>query len=146
MSFLVPLLASATSAASHAATPVQKIGHAAPATPGIGGALVGLLLVLGLILGLAWLLKRMPGVGLGLRANDQLRVVSSLSVGTKERLLVVEVGGEQLLVGVSAGSINTLHRLAEPLPPPPPAPSLPKMSDISTNFAALLAKRLRNEK
>ncbi len=127
---LVPIVANATA-------PAQKIGHAAPATPGIGGALVGLILVLGLILGLAWLLKRMPGVGLGLRANDQLRVVTSLSVGTKERLLVVEVGGEQLLVGVTAGGINTLHRLPEPLPPVV-APPLP-------NFAELLAKRLRKE-
>lgn len=131
-----PLLATA---ANQAAVPAQKIGHAAPATPGIGGALVGLILVLGLILGLAWLLKRMPGLGVGLRPNESLRVVSSLSVGAKERLLVVEVGGEQLLVGVSAGGINTLHRLAEPLPPPPAAQPLP-------NFAELLAKRLRKEK
>ncbi|MGX5731766.1 flagellar biosynthetic protein FliO [Pseudoxanthomonas beigongshangi] len=131
MSFALPLLAAASA-------PAQKIGHAAPATPGIGGALVGLILVLGLILGLAWLLKRLPGAGLGLRPNDQLRVVTSLSVGTKERLLVVEVGGEQLLVGVSPGGIATLHRLPEPLPPVPVQP-LP-------NFAELLAKRLRKEK
>lgn len=134
MSFPLPLIA----AAAAAAAPAQKIGHAAPATPGIGGALVGLVLVLGLILGLAWLLKRLPGAGLGLRPNDQLRVVTSLSVGTKERLLVVEVGGEQLLVGVSPGGIATLHRLPEPLPPVPVQP-LP-------NFAELLAKRLRKEK
>lgn len=143
MSSLLPLIATA---ATHAAAPAQKIGHAAPATPGIGGALVGLLLVLGLILGLAWLLKRMPGLGAGLRASDQLRIVNSLSVGPKERLMVVDVGGKQLLIGVSAGGIHTLHELAEPLPPPPPAPPMPKLSDISTNFADLLAKRLRNEK
>lgn len=131
MSFALPLLAAA-------AAPAQKIGHVAPATPGIGGALVGLILVLGLILGLAWLLKRLPGTGLGLRPNDQLRVVTSLSVGTKERLLVVEVGGEQLLLGVSAGGIANLHRLPQPLPPVPVQP-LP-------NFAELLAKRLRKEK
>ena len=134
MSMTSSLLAVATSAAA----PAQKIGHAAPSTPGIGGALVGLILVLGLILGLAWLLKRLPGAGLGLRATDQLRVVTSLSIGTKERLLVVEVGGEQLLIGVTAGAINTLHRLPEPLPPIPVQPM--------PNFAELLAKRLRKEK
>ncbi|WP_454832975.1 flagellar biosynthetic protein FliO [Pseudoxanthomonas wuyuanensis] len=120
-----------------AAAPVQKIGYAAPSTPGIGGAFVALILVLGLILGLAWLLKRMPGTGLGLRQNDQLRVVTMLAVGGKERLMVIEVGGEQLLIGVAAGGINTLHRLPEPLPTLP-APQLP-------NFAELLAKRLRKE-
>jgi flagellar protein FliO/FliZ len=120
-----------------AAAPVQKVGYAAPSTPGIGGAFVALILVLGLILGLAWLLKRMPGTGLGLRHNDQLRVVTTLSVGGKERLMVIQVGGEQLLVGVSPGGISNLHRLAEPLVATP-APQLP-------NFAELLAKRLRKE-
>ncbi|KAF1722434.1 flagellar biosynthetic protein FliO [Pseudoxanthomonas wuyuanensis] len=120
-----------------AAAPVQKIGYAAPSTPGIGGAFVALILVLGLILGLAWLLKRMPGSGLGLRQNDQLRVVTTLAVGGKERLMVIEIGGEQLLIGVAAGGIHTLHRLPEPLPAQP-APQLP-------NFAELLAKRLRKE-
>ncbi|HLM52092.1 MAG TPA: flagellar protein, partial [Pseudoxanthomonas sp.] len=47
-------------AAAGAADATQRIGHAAPSTPGIGGAVVGLILVLGLIFGLAWVLKRMP--------------------------------------------------------------------------------------
>ena len=120
-----------------AAAPAQKIGQHAPSTPGIGGALLGLLLVLGLILGLAWLLKRMPGTGLGIRPSEQLRVVSMLSVGAKERVMVIEVGKEQLLIGVPAGGITALHTLPEPLVFAP-APALP-------NFAELLAKRLRKE-
>ena len=120
-----------------AAAPAQKIGQHAPSTPGIGGALFGLLRVLGLILGLAWLLKRMPGTGLGIRPSEQLRVVSMLSVGAKERVMVIEVGKEQLLIGVTAGGITALHTLPEPLVVAP-APALP-------NFAELLAKRLRKE-
>jgi flagellar biosynthetic protein FliO len=119
------------------AAPAQKIGQHAPSTPGIGGALVGLILVLGLILGMAWLLKRMPGAGLGIRPSDQLRVVSMLSVGTKERVMVIEVGKQQLLIGVTAGGITALHTLPEPLVVAP-APTMP-------NFAELLAKRLRRE-
>jgi flagellar protein FliO/FliZ len=61
-----------------------------------------------------------------------------LSGGAKDRVIVIEVNGEQLLIGVSAGGINKLHQLAEPLPLPPAAPPLP-------NFAELLAKRLRKE-
>jgi flagellar protein FliO/FliZ len=120
-----------------AAAPAQKIGQHAPSTPGIGGALVGLILVLGLILGMAWLLKRLPGVGMGIRPSEHLRVVSMLSVGAKERVLVIEVGKEQLLIGVSAGGITALHTLPEPLVVAP-APTMP-------NFAELLAKRLRKE-
>lgn len=123
--------------ASSAASAGQKIGHAAPSTPGVGGALVGLILVLGLILGLAWLLKRMPGAAQGMRQSDQLRVVTMLSVGAKERVMVIQVGDEQLLIGVSPGGISHLHRLPEALPPMP-ATTFP-------NFAELLAKRLRKE-
>ena len=93
--------------------------------------------MLGLILGLAWLLKRLPGAGLGIRPSEQLRVVSMLSVGAKERVMVIEVGKEQLLIGVSAGGITALHTLPEPLVVAP-APTMP-------NFAELLAKRLRKE-
>ncbi len=129
------LAAIAGVAASPAAAATQTIGRAAPSTPGIGGALVGLVMVLGLILGLAWLLKRMPGAGQGLRQSEQLRIVGMLSVGTKERVAVIQVGGEQLLVGVSPGGISRLYLLPEPLDVAP-APALP-------NFAELLAKRLR---
>jgi flagellar protein FliO/FliZ len=122
-------------AAAAASGAAQKIGYAAPGTPGIGSAVVGLVLVLGLILGMAWLLKRMPGAGRGLRQSEQLRIVSMLSVGTKERVAVIQVGAEQLLVGVSPGGISRLYLLPVPLDVAP-APTLP-------NFADLLAKRLR---
>ena len=133
-------MSSALAALAVATTPVAKAAvpaaHA-PSSPGLAGAFFALLLVLGLILGLAWLLKRMPGAGLGIRPSEQLRVVSMLSVGAKERVMVIEVGKEQLLIGVTAGGITALHTLPEPLVVAP-APALP-------NFAELLAKRLRKE-
>ena len=76
-------------------------------------------------------------LSLGIRPSEQLRVVSMLSVGAKERVMVIEVGKEQLLIGVTAGGITALHTLPEPLVVAP-APALP-------NFAELLAKRLRKE-
>ena len=133
---LLAVVGSGVAAAAASGAP-QKIGYAAPSTPGIGSAFVGLVLVLGLILGMAWLLKRMPGAG-RLRQSDQLRVVSMLSLGTKERVAVIQVGGEQLLVGVSPGGISRLYLLPEPLQVAPP-PALPALPD----FAEMLAKRLR---
>ncbi|KAG1246504.1 hypothetical protein G6F65_020649 [Rhizopus arrhizus] len=59
-----------------------------------------------------------------------MKLVASLSVGAKERVVVVEVNGQQLLLGVTAGGINTLHTLPEPLPPPaPPAAADPAADD-----------------
>ena len=90
------------------------IGQHAAQSPGLGGALLALIAVLVLIVGLAWLLKRLPAAGL--RNSEQLRVVSSLGIGQRERLVVVQVGDQQLLLGITAHAINTLHTLAEPLP------------------------------
>ncbi len=44
-----------------------------------------------------------------------LKVISTLSVGQRERVIVVEVGDEQLVLGVTATQINTLHVLNTPL-------------------------------
>ncbi|MGH8077532.1 MAG: flagellar biosynthetic protein FliO [Lysobacter sp.] len=86
-----------------------------PATAGsLGGAVVALVLVVGLILALAWLAKRLPG--LAGTSNPALRVVGSLSIGPRERVVVVAIGDTQLLLGVGAGGTRTLHTLTEPLP------------------------------
>ena len=70
----------------------------------------------------------------GLRGNAGLRVVRSLALGTRERLVVVEVGGTQLLLGTGAGGTRLLHTLETPLVDDAPAQPTP--------FAQLLAQRL----
>lgn len=103
----------ATTAATQA-TPA--IGHASAADAGsIGGALFSLVLVVGLILALGWLAKRMPGLQRG-AGNAGLKVVASVALGPRERAVVVDVGGTQLLLGVGQGGVRTLHTLDAPLP------------------------------
>ncbi|PPU71545.1 MULTISPECIES: flagellar biosynthetic protein FliO [Xanthomonas] len=128
--------------AAPAATKATQVGAQAPATPSLFGAVFALLLVLALIVGLGWLLKRMPGSGF--RNTEGLRIVTSLAVGAKERVVVVEVNGQQLLLGVTAGGITPLHTLPEPLPPTPAA-SLPDFKQLP-NFAQLLAQKLRKDR
>ena len=125
-----------------AGTPAVKVGQHAAAAPSMFGAILALLAVLALIVGLGWVLKRMPGSGF--KPADGLRLVASLNVGAKERIVVVEVNGQQLLLGVTAGGINALHQLTEPLPTPEPA-RLPDLKNLP-NFAQLLQQRLRKEK
>ncbi len=117
----------------------KQIGAHAPQSPGLGGAFIALLLVLGLILGMAWLLKRLPGGGF--RPADGLRIVASIPLGAKERAAVVQVGDEQLLIGIGPGGVRTLHVLPQPLRAPEPAqmPSLKTLPD----FKQMLAERLR---
>jgi len=132
------LIATLATAAAPLAKAAMPVGQHAPATPGLFGAVLALLLVLALIVGLGWLLKRLPGSGF--RPPEGMKLVASLSLGARERVVVVEVNGQQLLLGVSAGGISTLHVLPEPLPATP-APNLKQLP----NFAHLLSQKLRKD-
>lgn len=111
-------VATAAPPATTASVGVPAPAPQSPANAGsLGGAVLALVLVVGLILLLSWLARRMPGLGLGAGgANPALRIVGSLALGPRDRLVVVEVGETQLLLGVGAGGTRTLHTLAEPLP------------------------------
>ncbi len=137
--FLFAVAAGSGSAGKAAAA---QVGSHAPSTPGLFGAFVALALVVALIFALAWLLRRLPGGGF--RPAEGLTLVASLPLGAKERVVVVEVGGRQLLLGVTAGGIRTLHELPEPLPQAP-APKLPDLRQLP-NFAQLLAQKLRKDR
>jgi len=72
---------------------------------------VGLILVLALIIGLAWVLRRfggLPNVGKGV-----VTIVGGVSLGTRERAVLLQVGETRLLVGVSPGRVQTLHVLSK---------------------------------
>ena len=79
----------------------------------IGQMLLGLLLVIGLIFLLAWLLRRVQQVGP--RSNQAIKLVSSQALGPRDRLLLVQVGREQVLLGISPGRITPLHVLKTPV-------------------------------
>lgn len=82
---------------------------AAPAAPAIGSllqTLLALIVVLAVLGVLAWFLKRYgPKSGLG---SANLRLVGALDLGGRERVLVVEVGNQWIVVGASPGRINAL--------------------------------------
>jgi flagellar biosynthetic protein FliO len=79
---------------------------AAPATGSLLQTLFALIVVLGVLGALAWFLKRYGPKAGGGSAN--LRVVGSLNLGGRERLLVVEVGSQWIVVGASPGRVNAL--------------------------------------
>jgi flagellar protein FliO/FliZ len=91
----------------------------APATPSLWGTLLALVFVLALLMGLAWFMKRYGPRGGGAAAH--LRVVSSLSLGGRERILVVEVADQWIVVGASPGRVNLLTTMAKQEGAEPPA-------------------------
>ncbi|ASU22764.1 flagellar biosynthetic protein FliO [Vibrio qinghaiensis] len=72
-----------------------------------------LLFVIALILFLAWVLKRMRVPTFGNQKG--LSIVRQLPVGTKERIVIVQAGEEQFLVGVTPQSVQLIAKLDAPL-------------------------------
>jgi flagellar protein FliO/FliZ len=95
---------------------------AAPAPPALmpqgGGALrvmLALMLVLAAVFAAAWLLRRLRLVG-GAEGSE-LTILGQVSLGARERAVLLRVGQERLLLGVAAGSVRLLHALSEPAQP-----------------------------
>lgn len=77
---------------------------------------VGLLAVIAIIFGCAWIVRRMSGMTGG--NTRAMKVVSVLPMGTRERIALIDVGGTQILVGVTPSAIRTLHVFDEPVVTP----------------------------
>lgn len=73
----------------------------------------GLLFLLALVGGGWWLVRRAGG--LHINGGSGLKVVAALSVGPRERVVLIELAGEQWLLGVAPGRVNLLHRFEQPV-------------------------------
>lgn len=111
-----------------------------PAGPELAAMTVRVVLSLGAVIAVvvlaAWFMRRLQ-TGIG-SAPRRLRVLESHSLGVKERLVLVAVGEQQILLGIAPGSVRALHVLATPLPEP-------EAADSGRGFAAVLAKMGRAE-
>jgi flagellar protein FliO/FliZ len=89
-----------------------------------GGELSSLSLAIGAIVLLLWCalwaLRRARPTATSWSGRD-CSVVRSLSLGPRERLVVVCVGTKQLVIGVGSAAISLLCELDEPLSPNTPA-------------------------
>lgn len=125
---------------AEAAETAPTAGKAAPAleplaTGGLLQMLLGLLVVLALIAGLAWMMRRSGALQGG--AAGSLRILGGLSMGARERIVLVQVGDKQLLLGVAPGRVQTLHVLEEPVALREPG------RPVAGSFAANLSAALR---
>lgn len=97
---------------------VYAINHIAAQTPtaiipspslGLFKMFAGLFVVIGCMLLLAWFIKR-----LGLANHHQTtiaKVISSVSVGSRERVVVLEIADRWIVVGVAPGRVNAIATL-----------------------------------
>ncbi len=115
----------------------QAASDAAPGGAGMLQMLPGLALVLLLIVVLAWLAKR-GGVGRG-ATGSHLRIVAERAVGTRERVVVVEVAGQWLVLGVAPGQVRSLSQMPRPESAAPEAP----VTEVRPPFAIWLERALK---
>lgn len=73
---------------------------------------LSLIVVIAIIFALAYIVRRFNVAQAG---NGQMRVVASMMAGTKEKVMVIEVGNEQHLLGITAHNINHLAKLEQPI-------------------------------
>ncbi|MGI4984436.1 MAG: flagellar biosynthetic protein FliO [Janthinobacterium lividum] len=124
---------------AHAASAsVPVIGSAVPAL-GAGGifqAVLGLVVVIGAVFVCGWLARR-----LGIRPTRQggvVKVVGSASLGTRERVVVVEIADTWLVLGVAPGNVRALHTL-----PAQGAVDAAAPAGTTPSFQAAFARQLR---
>ena len=132
--------AAATAAASapKTANAIHTIASSSP-MPSAGSSslsmLFGLALVLGLIVCLAWLFKR-SGLAPAMHASSAAKVVGGVSVGNRERVVVVEVGDQWIVVGVAPGRVTALSTM-------PKQESAPvNTAPLAKNFASWMKQTI----
>ncbi len=103
---LLPVLVSAAPVAP------QPVGPPIGASDVIGfGA--SLVMVIGAVLVVGWLYARSQGLNRG--KSSVINVLAAQPLGSKERIVLVEIGGKQIVVGMTAAQVSTLHVFDEPV-------------------------------
>jgi len=94
----------------------RAAGDAGELLPGVSLVRVAfgtVVAVAALLLGARWLMRFTGAQGV---ASVALRVVASLPIGQRERVVIVQVGERQVMLGVAPGRVALLQELGESLP------------------------------
>lgn len=113
-----------------ASEPAQIIGGS-----DVASMIVSLVIVIAAILAIGWLYSRSRFASSGQRGV--INVVASRALGTKERLLIVEIDDQQLLLGMTPGAISTLHVFDKPVATSEAEPA----PNFAEKFNAILGKK-----
>lgn len=92
-------------------TSVIAADEAAVVTPtgSVFKMILGLFIVLVVIALISWLAKRMLPNATG--QNSAIKIIGGVSVGSRERVVVLEVADRWLVVGVAQGQVNAIANL-----------------------------------
>jgi flagellar protein FliO/FliZ len=103
-----------------ATSPDSSLGWAV-----FGQTFLSLVIVVGVILMIGYALRRLSNGNLS--SKRQIKVIASTMVGSKEKVVIIEVKDKWLVLGVGNGNVTRLDRMAKPegeLLPQSPEPEL----------------------
>jgi len=130
--------ATPTTGGRFAAPDMAAAGESATVGGGAMQVLLSLAIVVGAIVLLGWLARRMRVMPRG--RSGALRVVDEIALGAKERAVILEVDGARLVLGVGEGRVALLHRgeappalrdaSADAADAAPAAPAAPRFADL----------------
>jgi flagellar protein FliO/FliZ len=97
-----------------------------------------LILIIGLIIGLFYLLKRLRLSSLSLMAYPEMRLIGTLNLAPKRAVALIEICDQWLIVGVGTENITLISKLDRP-------PDVAESDDIAhgngNRFLSLLQNR-----
>ena len=102
----------------------------ASSTGGLFQVLMVLFVVLGLMVAAAWMLRKFNSTGTS--SGGTIKIIGGIAVGSRERIMVIEVADQWIVVGITASSINTLSTM------PKQETSLQEEQAASGNFSSRL--------
>jgi len=112
----------------------------------IGSLLLVLAILLVMVFAARWFMQRRP------QGGRRLRFVEAMALGSRDKLLLIEVDGKSLLLGVTAQNIRLLadlgavEALPKPLDPQEEPPSKTLQTGLSRQFSQLLGRYTQTAK
>lgn len=103
----------------------------------LGQIAMSLIFILLIIFAAAWLLKRFGRIN-GV-AGEQMKILGVMTLGQRERVVLMSVGKQQLLIGVTASRVSLLYELDEPV-------NIETEKPVSGAFAARLQEAMNRKK
>lgn len=112
----------------------------------IGSLLLVLAILLVMVFAARWFMQRRP------QGGRRLRFIEAMALGSRDKLLLVEVDGKSLLLGVTAQNIRLLadlgavEALPKPLDPQEEFPPKTPQTGLSQQFSQLLGRYTQTAK
>jgi len=97
----------------------------------------GLIIVVSIIFGAGWVSKRLNLVQ-KFTSGYQIKNLATLSLTSREKITLIEVGGQQILIGIAPGQVSRLHSFDEPIEVEDPG----NLSEGTSSFADHFKKML----